>query len=214
MSKRGFSGQLNLFDFWGDTNSEDSIVEMVSLVPDDLPVFESVKAEDLLSGESKDKENIAAEEETAVDTAFVTEEITVKAKAQVSERVSNVEENSIEENFLEQEIKVENKQTPVEKKESDKELNVVKEKAPEKKIQIEKSSKETEASNEENHLVVMHKEVRGKDLSIIAEISYMNYNKVFLKNENYPKGQLFEFDNSKEAVDFYITQMMLLTGEE
>lgn len=144
MSKRGFSGQLNLFDFWGDTNSEDSIVEMVSLVPDDLPVFESVKAEDLLSGESKDKENIVAEE----------------------------------------------------------------------KIQIEKSSKETEASNEENHLVVMHKEVRGKDLSIIAEISYMNYNKVFLKNENYPKGQLFEFDNSKEAVDFYITQMMLLTGEE
>ena len=37
MAKRGLSGQLNLFDFWGDTNPEDSIVEMVSLIPEEEP---------------------------------------------------------------------------------------------------------------------------------------------------------------------------------
>ena len=45
MAKRGLSGQLNLFDFWGDTNPEDSIVEMVSLIPEEPEQGEEPKVE-------------------------------------------------------------------------------------------------------------------------------------------------------------------------
>lgn len=108
MAKRGLPGQLNLFDFWEDTNSEDSIVEMVSLIP-----------------------------------------------------------------------------------------------------------AETEASfGEDGQPPVMHKEAKDKDGRVLAEISYLNYNKVYIKNKEYRQGKLFEFENSKEAVDFYISEMTKLTGEE
>ena len=60
----------------------------------------------------------------------------------------------------------------------------------------------------------MHKEKKDKNGNVLSEISYLNYNKVFLRNSKYQQGKLFEFENSKEAVDFYITEMMKLTGED
>ena len=54
MAKRGLSGQLNLFDFWGDTNPEDSIVEMVSLVPEEPE--ETIEPEEAKEPEEESKE--------------------------------------------------------------------------------------------------------------------------------------------------------------
>ena len=132
MAKRGLPGQLNLFDFWGDTNSEDSIVEMVSLVPDE-PEVEMVS---LIPDEPESvvQENSALQEET-------------------------ISESSIAE--------------------------------------------EPEASiGEDEQPPVMHKEAKDKEGSVLAEISYLNYNKVYIKNKEYRQGKLFAFENSKEAVDF------------
>ena len=46
---------------------------------------------------------------------------------------------------------------------------------------------------------------RGK---VISEITYVNYNKVILFKEGVTRE--FQFDNSKEAVDFYVDEMMKL----
>jgi hypothetical protein len=56
---------------------------------------------------------------------------------------------------------------------------------------------------------VMHKEIRNADGSIRSEISYYNYNRICLKRQNeQPVWKIF--DNSKEAVDFYIEEMLKL----
>lgn len=130
MAKRGLSGQLNLFDFWGDTNPEDSIVEMVSLIPE-----ETIEPEEAKEPEEESKEG-----------------------------------------------------------------------APERSEEVPEITK-TQAP-------VMHKEKKDKNGNVLSEISYLNYNKVFLRNSKYQQGKLFEFENSKEAVDFYIIEMMKLTGED
>lgn len=138
MTKRGLSGQLNLFDFWGDTNSEDSIVEMVSLMPEE-PIQE--------------------------------------------------EEMQLEEAVLEEVQQEEPVQEAVE--ESARRISV----------------------GDEGKAPVMHKEITDKKGNVTAEISYLNYNKVYIQNDEYGQGRLFEFENSKDAVDFYITEMTKLTGE-
>ncbi len=151
MVKRGLPGQLNLFDFWGDTNSEDSIVEMVSLVPQE----QEVEMVSLIPDEPELKRAAPEKQEDAVSENSMTEEA---AEETVNEEAEEV--------FVKG-------QTPV-----------------------------------------MHKETKGKDGSVLAEISYLNYNKVYIKNKEYRQGKLFEFENSKEAVDFYISEMTKLTGEE
>jgi hypothetical protein len=56
---------------------------------------------------------------------------------------------------------------------------------------------------------VMHKEIRNADGSIRSEISFYNYNRICLKRQNeQPVWKIF--DNSKEAVDFYIEEMLKL----
>ena len=130
MAKRGLSGQLNLFDFWGDTNPEDSIVEMVSLIPE-----ETIEPEEAKEPEEESKEGAP----------------------EMSEEVPEITKT----------------QAPV-----------------------------------------MHKEKKDKNGNVLSEISYLNYNKVFLRNSKYQQGKLFEFENSKEAVDFYITEVMKLKGED
>ena len=75
------------------------------------------------------------------------------------------------------------------------------------------ASEEAEVSEEteepERNQPVMHKEVLNEDGTIKAEVSYYNYNKVFVKRPNEePEWRLF--DNSKDAVDFYIDEMLKL----
>lgn len=59
---------------------------------------------------------------------------------------------------------------------------------------------------------VMQKQVLNPDGSIKAEVAYYNYNKVCVKREN-EQAEWREFDNSKEAVDYYIEEMLKLQPE-
>lgn len=72
-------------------------------------------------------------------------------------------------------------------------------------IELPVETKETEGSGE----VVMHAEKRDASGQILAEISYRNYNKVFLRREG-EEEEIHAFDNSKEAVDFYIDEAIKL----
>lgn len=65
-----------------------------------------------------------------------------------------------------------------------------------------------EISEIDDSQIAMHKcrtDSRGK---VISEITYVNYNKVILFKEGVTRE--FQFDNSKEAVDFYVDEMMKL----
>ena len=55
--------------------------------------------------------------------------------------------------------------------------------------------------------VVMHKEVLDSKGNIIFSISYLNYNKILIKRKNQEE-EIISFDNSKEAVDFYIEEIL------
>ncbi len=59
---------------------------------------------------------------------------------------------------------------------------------------------------------VMQKQVLNPDGSIKAKVAYYNYNKVCVKRENEP-AEWRVFDNSKEAVDYYIEEMLKLQPE-
>ena len=171
MAKRGLSGQLNLFDFWGDTNPEDSIVEMVSLVPEEPEEREEPKVEMV---------SLMPEEEP-------------------KERAPETQKKTVP--------KAEFPETPIELRMAEKLQDI-----PETQEFPEENELPKESNNEQ--APVMHKEKKDKNGNVLSEISYLNYNKVFIRNSKYQQGKLFEFENSKDAVDFYITEMMKLTGED
>lgn len=59
---------------------------------------------------------------------------------------------------------------------------------------------------------VIQKQVLNPDGSIKAEVAFYNYNKVCVKRENEPE-EWREFDNSKEAVEYYMEEMLKLQPE-
>ena len=56
---------------------------------------------------------------------------------------------------------------------------------------------------------VMHREILAGDGSVAAEISFLNYNRVYVKRRGM-EGEYRQFDNAKDAVDFYIDEMWKL----
>lgn len=56
--------------------------------------------------------------------------------------------------------------------------------------------------------VAMHREKRDTDGNIVAEISYINYNKVLIRRKGH-EDILKSFDNSYDAVDYYVSNMRL-----
>ena len=54
----------------------------------------------------------------------------------------------------------------------------------------------------------MHREKRDTDGNIVAEISYINYNKVLIRRKGH-EDILKSFDNSYDAVDYYVSNMRL-----
>ena len=56
--------------------------------------------------------------------------------------------------------------------------------------------------------VAMHREKHDADGNVIAEISYINYNKVLIRRKGYDD-ILKCFDNSHDAVDYYVENMNL-----
>lgn len=56
--------------------------------------------------------------------------------------------------------------------------------------------------------VAMHREKRDADGNIVAEISYINYNKVLIRRKGH-EDIIKLFDNSYDAVDYYVSNMRL-----
>lgn len=161
MSRKGLSGQLSMFDFWG-AQAGDGEVEMVSLMPEPEEQVEKPP-------KTTKKVPVKVEAEVAPDDSPVESEPEVPGDASV-----------------EVEAEVETDDIPV--------MPV--------------------AKMPEGDSPVMHSEKRDSRGKVLAEISYLNYNKVFLRREG-EEGETFQFDNSKEAVDFYIAEMLKLgCGEE
>lgn len=59
-----------------------------------------------------------------------------------------------------------------------------------------------------NSDIAMHREKRDADGDIVAEISYINYNKVLIRRKGH-EDILKSFDNSYDAVDYYVANMRL-----
>lgn len=80
-------------------------------------------------------------------------------------------------------------------------------------LSVDKESISRLPENLESEAIpVMQKQVLNPDGSIKAEVAYYNYNKVCVKRENKP-AEWRGFDNSKEAVDYYIEEMLKLQPE-
>ena len=78
---------------------------------------------------------------------------------------------------------------------------------PEAKAKPESES-EPEISKIDASQIAMHKCRTDSSGKVISEITYVNYNKVILFKEGVTRE--FQFDNSKEAVDFYVDELMRL----
>ena len=70
------------------------------------------------------------------------------------------------------------------------------------------SESEPEISKIDASQIAMHKCRTDSSGKVISEITYVNYNKVILFKEGVRWE--FQFDNSKEAVDFYVDELMRL----
>ena len=70
------------------------------------------------------------------------------------------------------------------------------------------SESEPEISKIDASQIAMHKCRTDSSGKVISEITYVNYNKVILFKEGVTRE--FQFDNSKEAVDFYVDELMRL----
>lgn len=56
--------------------------------------------------------------------------------------------------------------------------------------------------------IAMHREKRDADGNIVAEIFYINYNKVLIRRKGH-EDIIKLFDNSYDAVDYYVSNMRL-----
>ncbi len=66
----------------------------------------------------------------------------------------------------------------------------------------------SDAMTENGHAVAMHREKLDADGNIVAEISYINYNKVLIRRKGH-EDILKAFDSSYDAVDYYVANMKL-----
>lgn len=201
MARRSMAGQLNMFDFWDNlVQPEDGgQVQMVSLIPEEEPKQE--RAEEV------DEE--AAQEEPVTQKAVLPEAETFETvDAGSAEAVSaGAERSQTEEARVQEEVLPET----VEKVDAGTTGMDLK---PEETVQEKQVQEEpvTQKAISPETAPVMQKQVLNPDGSIKAEVAFYNYNKVCVKRENEPE-EWREFDNSKEAVEYYMEEMLKLQPE-
>ena len=201
MARRSMAGQLNMFDFWDNlVQPEDGgQVQMVSLIPEEEPKQE--RAEEV------DEE--AAQEEPVAQKAVLPEAETFETvDAGSAEAVSaGAERSQTEEARVQEEVLPET----VEKVDAGTTGMDLK---PEETVQEKQVQEEpvTQKAISPETAPVMQKQVLNPDGSIKAEVAFYNYNKVCVKRENEPE-EWREFDNSKEAVEYYMEEMVKLQPE-
>lgn len=183
MARRSMAGQLNMFDFW------DNLVQpeddgQVQMVS--LIPEEEPKTDD--TGKTSETEGVEADfkqKEIVQEKQVQEEPVTQKAFLPEAETFETVAAGTTGMDLKPEET-VQEKQVleePVTQK------AVLQESAP-----------------------VMQKQVLNPDGSIKAEVAFYNYNKVCVKRENEPE-EWREFDNSKEAVEYYMEEMLKLQPE-
>lgn len=195
MAKRGMSGQINMFDFFSG-GSMDGEVEMVSLFPGDGS-FEDISegSDELASGIQEIKDE--PEPEPVVEAVpEIKPEPVVEAKPEPKPAVAK---KTV--------AKPKAKPEPVKEVEPVPEPEVVEEK-PQPKAKVVKKVAVNDAS-----APIMHKEVLDAKGHIIAQIAFRNYNRVSLQLPGEEMRE-YQFDSSKEAVDFYIGELWKLGSEE
>lgn len=191
MGRRGslLEGQLNMFELLGNPKEkgQPNEVEMVSLFPE-AEKNTKLRVENAMQLE---EERIRKQEEAH----RLREEKNAKKKKEMQLDVLDL-------NLLEEEVASQQE----EKKAKSLEHEDVKVYVPR-----HKRGKEEENKGFSSEDVVMHQEVRDDEGKIIAEISYINYNKVYIQKVG-EIGEIKIFDSSKEAVNFYIEELQNFAG--
>lgn len=198
MARRGLTGQLNMFDFFRELETnmpQDGEQEMVSLMPnfddDPEPVMEE---QALLSFENE----IVPEPvvEVKKETKLEVSPVLVKERKMTVERTSSkISTRVAASSIVEEEI--------VQKEEIQPVHNV--------KDELQEISQEKLVRKQEKKLKkdrpVMQRAYNTKQG--IVEIAYMNYSKVRVSKPG-QEVEIKDFDSSKEAVDYYVEQMQKL----
>lgn len=186
MARKSMTGQLNMFDLWKELDDTPmGEVEMVSLMPWDEP-----KAADESKAADEPEEVVESEEvevkSVEVENAPPVEESPEEAEPLQVEDIPEEAEPPQPEGIPE-EVEVSQMEDKIDKKPRKREKKVVKERPAMRRLY----------------------EVDGKQI----EIAYINYNKVRITREGEaPEVKVFE--NSKDAVDYYVQKMQELEPEE
>jgi hypothetical protein len=182
MARRGLTGQLNMFDFFRELETnilQDGEQEMVSLMPNFDEEYEPIEKE--IPEEVIHPEVSKEDKKTTKQESKKTPKKISKTVAKKEATVDKGEEESLKETeALEDEMQFELQE----------EREIV-------SIHIENS----------HDRPVMHRTYSTEQG--IAEIAYINYGKVRVCEPG--KGEIIrEFASSKEAVDYYVEQMQKL----
>lgn len=181
MAKKNLAGQLNMFDVFRELENNMETageVEMVSLMPETEPAVQH----DHGVKPQKKREPDCIQEEADMSLK------TISGTA--------IDENKTAEDKIAENETVENE--------------VVENKTAEHRIEdidIKEHEIHTNATEKISD-VAMHREKHDADGNVIAEISYINYNKVLIRRKGHDD-ILKCFDNSHDAVDYYVENMNL-----
>lgn len=201
MARRSMAGQLNMFDFWDNlAQPEDGgQVQMVSLIPEEEPKQERAEEVD---EETAQEEPVAQKAVLPEAETFETVDAGSAEAVSAGAERSQTEEAKVQEEVLPETVeKVDAGTTGMDLKPG--------ETVQEKQVQEEPV---TQKAVLPETAPVMQKQVLNPDGSIKAEVVFYNYNKVCVKRENEPE-EWREFDNSKEAVEYYMEEMLKLQPE-
>lgn len=201
MARRSMAGQLNMFDFWDNlVQPEDGgQVQMVSLIPEEEPKQERAEEVD---EETAQEEPVAQKAVLPEAETFETVDAGSAEAVSAGAERSQTEEAKVQEEVLPETVeKVDAGTTGMDLKPG--------ETVQEKQVQEEPV---TQKAVLPETAPVMQKQVLNPDGSIKAEVAFYNYNKVCVKRENEPE-EWREFDNSKEAVEYYMEEMLKLQPE-
>ncbi len=211
MAKKNLAGQLNMFDVFRELENNMETageVEMVSLMPETEPAVkhdDSVKSQKKSASDHKQEDGYIYEnnivEDNIVEDNIVEDNI-------VEDNI--VEDNIVEDNIVENDISEltiagmdidENKIVENKIAESEIAENIIQE------IDLKVHEIHKDATEKISD-VAMHREKHDADGNVIAEISYINYNKVLIRRKGHDD-ILKCFDNSHDAVDYYVENMNL-----
>ena len=189
MARKGLAGQLNMFDFF--KSMEDipmGEVQMVSLMPED-------------------------ELEVAAEPEVIEEPDVVESQNEIEIQEQEIEKTAVKKETTPRKKPKKTVEQPIET--ISKKVEPVSIPEPEKAESDEESSRPTvkvqriTSSGNDKPAMCRQYVIDGRQL----EIAYINYNKVRITREG-QEPEVYVFESSKEAVDYYVQKMQELEPEE